>query len=74
MGLFCDNGRAISPSTFGPKADRFLRRIVEVFQENQFKVTVKANLVQTDFSTLFLISTAKNFGHSGNQTKIRYIH
>ena len=54
VGLYIDDGLAVSPSTSGPQADSIRKRIVKVIQKNQLKVTVEPNLVQTDYFDISL--------------------
>ena len=49
VGLYRDNGLAILRNASGPDAERMRKKVTELFQYYQLKVTVDTNVAQTDF-------------------------
>ena len=54
IGLYRDDGLAISPCTSGHLADQLRKKIVAIFKNNKLDITTECNLVQTDFLDLNL--------------------
>ena len=54
IGLYRDDGLAISPCTSGHLADQLRKKIVAIFKNNKLDITTECNLVQTNFLDLNL--------------------
>ena len=54
IGLYRDDGLAISPCSSGHLADQLRKKIVAIFENNKLDITTECNLVQTDFLNLNL--------------------
>ena len=48
-GLYRDDGLAILRNSSGPNTDRIKKRIMKLFQKHNSKITIEANIIQTDF-------------------------
>ena len=49
IGLYRDDGLACCEKTSGPQIERIKKSIVNIFKSNGLKITIEANLHQTDF-------------------------
>ena len=54
IGLYRDDGLAISPCTSGHLADQLHKKIVAIFKNNKLDITTECKLVETDFLDLNL--------------------
>ena len=52
-GLYRDNGLAILRNSSGPNTDWIKKRIIKLFQKHNLKITIEANITQTDFLDVF---------------------
>ena len=61
-GLYKDDGLAILRNFSGPNTDRIKKRIIELFQKHNLKITIEANIIQTDFLDVTLnLKTEKHW-------------
>ena len=75
VGLYRDYGLAILPNTFGPETERLKKKIRKVFRNNKLRITIKAEVHQTDFLDItFNASTGKYWYFRKPNSTLRYIH
>ena len=61
-GLYRDDGLAILRNSSGPNTDRIKKRIIKLFQKHNLKITIEANIIQTDFLDVTLnLNTEKHW-------------
>ena len=61
-GLYRDDGLAIFRNSSGPNTDRIKKRIIKLFQKHNLKITIEANIIQTDFLDVTLnLKTEKHW-------------
>ena len=48
-GLYRDDGLAILRNSSGPNTDLIKKIIIKLFQKHNLKITIEANIIQTDF-------------------------
>ena len=61
-GLYRDDGFAILRNSSGPNTERIKKRIIKLFQKHNLKITIKANIIQTDFLDVTLnLKTEKHW-------------
>ena len=74
IGLYRDDGFAISPCTSGHLADQLRKKIVAIFKNNKLDITTECNLVQTDFLDLNLdLQSAKYWPYRKPNSEPLYI-
>ena len=62
FGLYRDDGLAAVNTSSGPVLDRMRKNIVSLFKEEGLSITIKINLVETDFlDVTFNLDTCKYF-------------
>ena len=61
-GLYRDDGLAILRNSSCPNTDRIKKRIIKLFQKHNLKITIEANIIQTDFLDVTLnLKTEKHW-------------
>ena len=61
-GLYRDDSLAILRNSNGPNTDRIKKRIIKLFQKHNLKITIEANIIQTDFLDITLnVKTEKHW-------------
>ena len=73
VGQYKVNGLAILQNSSGYNTDRIKKRIINLFQKFDLKITIKANIIQTDFLDSNLTSKQKSTGQSENRIHNNYI-
>ena len=62
VGLYRDDGLAAINNENGPKLDRVSKDIIALFKEKGLSITIKTNLIETDFlDVTFNLATKKYF-------------
>ena len=75
VGLYRDDGLAILPNTSGPETERLKKKIRKLFKNNKLKITIEANMHQTDFlDVTFNASTGKYWPFRKPNSILQYIH
>ena len=60
--LYRDDGLAILRNSSGPNTDQIKKRIIKLFQKHNLKITIEANIIQTDFLDVTLnLKTEKHW-------------
>ena len=61
-GLYRNNGLAILRNSSGPNTDQIKKRIIKLFLKHNLKITIEANIIQTDFLDITLnLKTEKHW-------------
>ena len=74
-GLYRDDGLAILQNSSGPNTDRIKKRIIKLFQKYNLKITIEANIIQTDFLDVTLnLKTEKRWPFRKSNDQQLYIN
>ena len=60
VGLYKDDGLAAINNANGPKLDRIRKDIIALFKEEELSITIKTNLIETDFLDVTFNLATKN--------------
>ena len=74
-GLYRDDGLVILRNSSGPNTDRIKKRIIKLFQKHNLKITIEANIIQTDFLDVTLnLKTEKHWSFRKPNDEQLYIN
>ena len=73
IGLYRDDGLACCEKTSDPQIERMKKSIVNIFKSNGLKITIEANLHQTDFLDVTMDLAQNQYFPTVNPTVTFYI-
>ena len=75
VGLYRDDGLAVTHQANGPKMDRIREDIIALFKSERLSITIDANLIETDFLDVsFNLEIDKFFPYRKTSNTPLYIH
>lgn len=75
LGLYRDDGLAVVNGYSGPEMDRLRKKIIALFKENGFQITIEVNLTRTEFLDLMLdLENEKYYPYRKPNDTPLYVH
>lgn len=75
VGLYLDDGLAVVKNINGPKLDKLRKKIITIVKAENFCITMKTDLIETDLSdVIFNLHTGKYFPYCKHNNDPLYIN